>query len=105
MASGILGQSAPAATTNTTVYTVPGAGTSRAVFNVSMVNTGGAPVSVRLAIASTGTPGIAEYIEYDTILPGSGVLERGGLVAQTGENVVAFASAATVSVSVYGYEE
>lgn len=105
MASGILGQSAPAAATNTTVYTVPGAGTSRAVFNVSMVNTSGAPVAVRLAVAGTGTPSIAEYFEYDTILPGNGVLERGGLVAQTGENVVAYVSAATVSVSVYGYEE
>jgi hypothetical protein len=58
-----------------------------------------------LAIAGTATPSIAEYIEYDTVLPGNGVLERGGLVAQTGEIVVAYASAATVSVSVYGYEE
>ena len=105
MASGILGQSAPAAATNTSVYTVPGAGTSRAVFNVSMVNTGGNPIAVRLAIASTATPGIAEYIEYDTVLPGNGVLERGGLVAQTGEIVVAYTSVATLSVSVYGYEE
>jgi hypothetical protein len=70
-----------------------------------MVNTSGAPVTVRLAIAGTATPSIAEYIEYDTVLPGNGVLERGGLVAQTGEIVVAYASAATVSVSVYGYEE
>jgi len=105
MASGILGQAAPVAVTNTTVYTVPGSGTSRAVFNVSMVNTGGSSVAVRLAIAGTGTPGIAEYLEYDTLLPANGVLERGGLVAQTGENIVVFSSAATVSVSVYGYEE
>jgi hypothetical protein len=105
MASGILGQSAPTAATNTSVYTVPGAGTSRAVFNVSMVNTSGAPVTVRLAIAASGTPSTAEYLEYDTVLPGNGVLERGGLVAQTGKIVVAYASASTVSVSVYGYEE
>ena len=105
MASGILGQSAPTAATLTSVYTVPGSGTSRAVFNVSMVNTSGNPIAVRLAIAGTATPSIAEYIEYDTVLPGNGVLERGGLVAQTGEIVVAYASAATVSVSVYGYEE
>jgi hypothetical protein len=105
MASGILGQAAPVAVTNTSVYTVPGSGTSRAVFNVSMVNTGGSSVAVRLAIASTGTPSTAEYIEYDTLLPANGVLERGGLVAQTGKIVVAYASAATVSVSVYGYEE
>jgi hypothetical protein len=70
-----------------------------------MVNTSGNPIAVRLAIAGTATPSIAEYIEYDTILPGNGVLERGGLVAQTGEIVVVFTSAATLSVSVYGYEE
>lgn len=105
MASGILGQSAPAAATNTSVYTVPGSGTSRAVCNVSMVNTSGSPVTVRLALAAAATPTTSEYIEYDTILPGNGVLERGGLVIQTGKIVVAYASAATVSVSVYGYEE
>ena len=105
MASGILGQSAPLASTLTSVYTVPGAGTSRAVFNVSMVNTSGNPIAVRLAIASAATPTLSEYIEYDTVLPGNGVLERGGIVAQTGEIVVVFTSAATLSVSVYGYEE
>lgn len=105
MASGILGQSAPLASTLTSVYTVPGAGTSRAVFNVSMVNTSGNPIAVRLAIASAATPALSEYIEYDTVLPGNGVLERGGIVAQTGEIVVVFTSAATLSVSVYGYEE
>ena len=105
MASGILGQSAPSASTLTSVYTVPGAGTSRAVFNVSMVNTSGNPIAVRLAIASAATPALSEYIEYDTVLPGNGVLERGGIVAQTGEIVVVFTSAATLSVSVYGYEE
>jgi hypothetical protein len=70
-----------------------------------MVNTSGNPIAVRLAIASTATPALSEYIEYDTVLPGNAVLERGGLVAQTGEIVVVFSTAATLSVSVYGYEE
>lgn len=103
MATGILGQSSPAATTNTTVYTVPAATT--ATFNVSIVNTASTTTTVRLAIAATGTPAASEYLEYDTILPPNGVLERSGMVAGATENVVVYASATGLSVSVYGYEE
>lgn len=103
MATGILGQASPAATTNTTVYTVPVSKT--ATFNVSIVNTASATATVRLAIAATGAPTTAEYLEYETALPPNGVLERTGIVAQAAENVVVYASATGLSVSVYGYEE
>lgn len=103
MATGILGQSAPAATTNTTVYTVPASTTS--TFTVSICNTGSAAITARLAIAATGTPGASEWLEYNASIPASGVLERTGIVAQATENVVAYVSAATAAVSVYGFEE
>lgn len=103
MASGILGQSAPAATTNTVVYTVSAG--KLATFNVNMVNTGVSPVAVRLAVAATSTPSTAEYVEYDVIIPANGVLERGGLVANATKNVVVYTTAATLSVSIFGYEE
>lgn len=103
MATGILGQAAPVAATLTTVYTVPAAKVG--VFNVNISNTTGFAVSVRLAIAATATPATSEYIEYDTLIPGNGVLERGGIVANATERVVVFASTAGLSVSVYGYEE
>lgn len=103
MPSGILGQSAPAATTNTTVYTVPSG--KLASFSVNILNRGAASVSVRLAIATTGTPANEEWIEFGASVPANGVLERSGLVAQAGERIVVFASTADVSVSVYGYEE
>lgn len=103
MANGILGQSAPTAATNTTVYTVPAATT--ATFCVSICNTGTASITARLAIAATGTPGASEWLEYDAIIPASGVLERTGIVAQATKNVVARVSAATAAVSVYGFEE
>lgn len=102
MATGILGQSDPSATTNTTVYTVPAA--TVATFNVNICNRGSSSASIRLAISATGTPGNSEYIEYDTSIPANGVLERQGLVAQATKNVVVYVSAAQVSVSVYGYE-
>ena len=91
------------ATTNTTVYSVPNG--YYTVFNVSMTNTSASSVTVRLAMASTTTPGTAEWIEYDTVLVAKGVFERTGLVAGPGLNVVAYASAgAAVNVTVYGIE-
>ena len=102
MPTGILGQSAPAANTNTTVYTVPAS--VAATFNISIVNIGTGSASVTVAISATSTPAVSEYIEWQSPIPPGGVLERGGLVAQTGRNVVVNCSTASCSVSVYGFE-
>lgn len=104
MASGILGQSAPSAATNTTVYTVPSAKTG--TFSINIVNRGTATATVRIAISATGSPSNAEYIEYGAqILANGGILERTGIVAQATKNVVVFSDLADTSVTVYGYEE
>lgn len=103
MATGILGQAAPAATTNTVIYTVPASTVT--VATISIVNTTAFPVTVRLAIAASGTPSTSEYIEYDTIIAANGVLERSGIVINATKAVVVFGSTAGLSVSVYGYEE
>lgn len=101
MASGTLGQASLSAATNTTVYTV---GTTPTVFNVNMVNTTATPVGINLAVAASATPLAAEYLEYQTVIPAGGVLERGGIVATASKLVVAFSNTAGVSVNVYGYE-
>lgn len=101
MASGTLGQANLAATTNTTVYTATATPTT---FNVSMTNSTGFPVAVNLAIAAAATPADSEYVEYQTVIPGNSVLERGGLVATAGKLIVAYASNTGVSVNIYGYE-
>ena len=104
MASGILGQFAPSAATNTTVYTVPTAKT--ATFNISIVNRGTAVATIRIGVSATGTPGNTEWIEYGAqILANGGILERTGLVAQAAKNVVVYSDVASTSVTVYGYEE
>ncbi len=102
MASGILGQSAPAATTNTTVYTVPAS--TLAVVNISVVNRGGSGATVRIALAAGSTPNDEEYIEYNTSVGSTSVLERTGVVLDAGKNVVVHASSADTSISVYGLE-
>lgn len=103
MATGVLGQSNPSATTNTTVYTVPA--TKTATVTVNICNRGTSDITVRLAVAATGTPTDAEYIEYGATIPGGGVLERTGIVAQAAENFVVYTSAATASVNIYGFED
>lgn len=103
MASGTLGQSSLSATTNTVVYTVPSS--KVASMSVNILNRSAVSATVRLAVAATSSPTNAEYLEYDATVPAYGVLERTGIVAGADKNVVAYASAATISVNVYGFEE
>lgn len=104
MASGILGQAALSATTNTTVYTVPAS--TLAVVNINVVNRStSATADVRVALASSGTPQDSEWIEYDATIPARGVLERTGIAINATERVVVYASTANCSVNVYGLEQ
>lgn len=102
MATGLLGQAALAAATNTTVYTVPVGNFT--VFSVSICNRGTTTATIRMAIAAAATPTTAEYIEYDTQISANGVLERTGLMANAGKLLVVYANTANVSVSAFGIE-
>ena len=103
MASGILGQSNPSAGVDTTVYTVPA--DTVAYANLNVVNRGSATSTVRIALSATGTPLIAEYVEYNAEIAANGVLERTGFALQAGKKVVVYSDTADVSVAVYGVEE
>ena len=102
MATGRLGVQAIPATTNTTVYTVPTG--NYAVCNVSVTNRNSTSVTIRMAISSTGTPNLQEWIEWETTIVGNGVFERTGLVLQAGLNIVVYSSSANVGCTVYGIE-
>ena len=102
MATGRLGVSAIPATTNTIVYTVPTG--YYAVANVSITNRNTSAISIRVALSTTGSPNIQEFMEYDTVMVPNGVFERTGLVMQAGLNIVVYSSAANVGCTVYGIE-
>jgi hypothetical protein len=102
MATGRLGNAAVAATTLTTVYTVPTG--NYTVCSISCTNRGTTSAKVRVAMSTSDTPANEDYIEYDTSLIGSGVFERTGLVMQAGLKLVVYADTANISVSVYGIE-
>lgn len=103
MASGVLGQVALAATTYTTVYTVPSITLSYVNMNIANRNT--TNVSVRVAITTGATPTTAQFIEYDVDIAPNGVLERSGLVMDVGKRLVVYSDTPNVSVSAYGVEQ
>ena len=102
MATGRLGVADLAAATNTTLYTVPASTFS--VVTVNLVNRGATAANVRIAIASSATPGDSEYIEFDVSLAAKGVLERTGVVMDAGKLLVVRSSATSVNAVVYGIE-
>jgi hypothetical protein len=102
MATGRLGVQAVPATTLTTVYTVPTG--YYAVLGISITNRNTSAVTIRVATAATGTPSVEEYIEYDTVVVGSGVFERTGIVLQAGLNVVVYSNTANVGCTIFGIE-
>ena len=105
MPTGRLGTANITTTADTTVYTVPASTFS--VVSVNIVNrSSSATANIRIAVASTATPTVAEYIEYDSQLVANGVLERTGIVMDAGKLIVVSTPTATptLSVVVYGIE-
>lgn len=102
MATGRLGTADLSAATLTTVYTVPA--TTFTVATVSVVNRGASAATIRIALASSATPTDAEWLEYDVSLSAKGVLERTGIVMDTGKLLVVRSSAVSVNAVVYGIE-
>lgn len=104
MASGNLGQTVPAATTLTTVYTVPASTLS--VVNINIANRStSATVDVRVAISTLTTPNSQDYIEFDSVIAARGVLERTAIPMEAGRKVVVYTSTGNTSVNVYGLEQ
>lgn len=103
MATGILGTPADmAATTNTTIYTVPT--DNFAIITINVTNRSTATRDIRIALSATDTPTAAEYIEYDTEIVANGTIERSGVVLDAGKKVVAYANSTDTTVMVYGIE-
>jgi glucose-6-phosphate dehydrogenase assembly protein OpcA len=101
----VLGQSAPAATTNTTLYTVP-ALTSAVVSTLVVANRAATNATYRIAIRPAGaTLANQHYIAYDVTVGGSDstTLTLGVTLAAT-DVITVYASTANTSFSVFGSE-
>lgn len=101
----ILGQSAPAATTLTDVYTVPSA-TEAIISSIVVANRGSSDATFRIAARPNGAAVSDEhYIAYDTpILANDVVALSLGLTVDAADVVSVYASNTDLSFGVFGSE-
>jgi hypothetical protein len=81
------------------------AATKKGVVTVRLCNRGSGSAKVRLAITGGSAPAASDWIEYDTVISGPGVMEITGLVLNNPDTLYARTDTATVSCVVYGIEE
>lgn len=101
----VLGQSAPSATTNTTLYTVP-ADTYAVCSSIVVCNRAGSPGTFRVAVRPAGAAISNEhYIYYDAAIAANdtGVFNL-GLSLEATDVITVYASSADMSFHVYGVE-
>ena len=101
----VLGQSIPAATTATTLYTVPAA-TSAVCSTLSICNQGAASTTVRVAVRPAGAAlATNQYIVYDAYVSTNDTLFFTiGVSLATTDVVTVYAGTATVSFNLFGSE-
>lgn len=101
----VLGQSNPAANTNTTLYTVP-ASTSAVCSTIVICNQAASAATFRIAVRPAGaTLANQHYISYDTNLNANDSITMTiGITLATTDVITVRASTTTVSFSLFGSE-
>jgi glucose-6-phosphate dehydrogenase assembly protein OpcA len=101
----VLGQSAPSATTATTLYTVP-ASTSAVVSSIVIANRDSSNATYRIAIRPGGASlANQHYIAYDvTVGASDSTVLTLGITLATTDVITVYASTANLSFSAYGSE-
>lgn len=101
----VLGQSAPSATTATTLYTVPSS-TSTVISTIVVANRASTAGTFRIAIRPSGAS-LADqhYIAYDAAVPANdSIILTLGITLATTDVVTVYASSANQSFSAFGSE-
>lgn len=100
----VLGQSAPSATTNTTLYTVPAA-TSTIVSTLSVCNRG-VSTAFRIAVRPAGAAIANEhYVIYDSYVnAGDTIFLTLGITLAATDVVTIYAGTANISFGLFGSE-
>jgi hypothetical protein len=100
-----LGQSAPSATTETTLYTVPGA-TSSTCSTIVVCNRGGSSTTFRISHAvGGGATATKDYIYYDILIPANDTFTATiGITMGTTDKIKVYAGNANLSFNLYGIE-
>jgi len=101
----VLGQSNPAATTATTLYTVP-ASTSTVVSTIAICNQSASSDTFRIAIRPAGASLQAkQYIAYDNAIAANDLVTLTiGITLATTDVVTVYAGTANLSFNLFGSE-
>lgn len=101
----VLGQSAPSATTATTVYTVPSA-TEAVISSITVANRSSTAATYRIAIRPDGASlANSHYIAYDVTVNGNDTtIITIGLTLNAADIVTVYASSADLTFGVFGSE-
>ena len=101
----VLGQVAPAATTDTVVYTVP-ATTNTTISSVTICNRAATTATFRLYVAVAGAAlDNKQYIYYDQTIDGNSTyIATIGITLNTTDVLKIYCSTANFSVSAFGIE-
>lgn len=101
----VLGQSAPSATTATTLYTVPSA-TSTVVSSINVVNTGGSTDTIRIAVRPAGAAlATQHYIVYGLSLSAASTFTfTSGVTLATTDVITVYSTTGTSTFSAFGSE-
>jgi glucose-6-phosphate dehydrogenase assembly protein OpcA len=105
MAKKVLGQSNPAATTATTLYTVP-ASKEAVVSSISICNLASSSATYRIAIRPAGaTLANQHYLAYDvTVGAADTTIITVGITLATTDIITIYASTANLAFSAFGDE-
>lgn len=101
----MLGQLSPAATTASTLYTVPSS-TSTVVSTLVVTNQAAAPATYRIAVRPAGAGLAAQhYIAYDSVCnQNDSVILTLGITLATTDVITVYSSTATMSFNCFGSE-
>lgn len=99
----ILGQSAPSATTSTTLYTGPSS-TKTVVSVVTVCNRSSTPATFRLGVDdAAGGDGNSDYLYYDCPIAGNETLEVArGIILEATDLLRVYASTANLTFAAFG---
>lgn len=101
----VLGQSAPSATTATTLYTVPSS-TNAVVSTINVCNRAASSDTFRIAVRPSGASlATSHYLAYDaTILSNDSISVTIGVSLSATDVVTVYAGTANLSFSAFGAE-
>lgn len=101
----ILGQSAPAATTESDLYTVPAA-TETIISTIVVANRSSSDATFRISISPNGAATAnSQYIAYDLSCAGNGINAfTFGLTLDATDKIRVYASSANLTFSAFGSE-